>query len=1273
TARKLTLEVVKQEVQKTNPILSEYDAPELPNAVNTGRQSTYLPVTPVKETIVQTHAITTDPETGLTKKPITLEEGGRFILRLRGKDARGRLVFAESFIEIYGKASEQKIRLLVNKNNLREGGEVKIDAWSRLTSPTSALLSIEADSLIEYKVVRLAPGKTPLTFQLNQRHAPVFRAALMTMHQRKFYSSDDIIPVERTMKIVTQIEGLNQENEVAPGGKLKVKVKVLDGNDQPQDAEVSLALIDHRDAHSSIGKNHFIRSNRLANFVLGTSCGLQHQGRQTAINLALRAEEERLRNAPNQPARRIGNGINAPPTLISQNITRIRKLLYQGEGYYNLGQYDKAAASFETVLTIDRYSKAARRWLERVSSAQSDYYRAAYDQTRAGLLGQVDRAWQIRSRGNGAGRSGSDFISPVGFTTIPGIPASSAQQVTNTSTAGLRSGDYATTRNSIDAILNNPNRNSIDAVLDNRNGRGFLNNSNNANWATYNYRLQGQLGQEYQGYVQHIGRGNGGQSTWVTRLTGSQHSHQPTLIWSLAQQVVSKDGTELEIPLPNKSGSWKLLSRASTDHGNLGQKIDTIHTRLPYDLHLQTPDEVIEGDQLAPVILLTRKATDAAESITLTLSAKAGDKTLTTTTHKLEFAAGESTKTVSTKSFPIPASSEITLSIKGDKNLTLTRALPVRPWGLPVADRASKILTAGNTNLTLTLPNQAKQSTIQLEIVPGAASALLHLATTPQAPWCGSRIPFSQAHPAGQLLAAAAVIDLNRRRGVADDAMRDLIRRANRLAADLAVTRKSNGSWSPVTGRSAGNLDHTAMAFEALSLANKLKLTVDQPTLAVTQKWLEKQQASISSNDLEARSLVQYALSCANAADFSTCNRLFRDRGKLGDAGKALLAATFINLKRPENAKTLLAAMNEPAKWTNKSQKILCSQTYIAARALSAAAMIDPGSKLTASLRNHVLENSGAGGFTSDLERGAALAGLARIEEKIETTDATISIKLNGKEVGSFSTDKPETMANIKVDSSLLVAGKNSLSFSMEGKGQLLAAATLQGFTPIPQEVKIDKQFSVTNHRYYREGLSFQGTPLRARSTSPAKTVNKGERVQVQFEINHERHHARETILIERIPAGFVYESGTLRGNHSGARIENDHLIISFDGWFKFRTFSYSIIARHPGVWRQPPTLFLPLNNPADSVHSTTGTLTVIDSESKNPDIYQMNIAERSELAALYFAQGDYPKALAELLAIRRARPDWEHVGNSRMLLWITSEQEKPDAKLLVESFEILN
>jgi general secretion pathway protein D len=79
----------------------------------------------------------------------------------------------------------------------------------------------------------------------------------------------------------------------------------------------------------------------------------------------------------------------------TQNVDKVRRDLYTAEGSFNLGKYDDAKLSYEKVLRVDPYNSAARRGMEQVANAKSDYYRAAYDQTRAELLSQVDAAWEV--------------------------------------------------------------------------------------------------------------------------------------------------------------------------------------------------------------------------------------------------------------------------------------------------------------------------------------------------------------------------------------------------------------------------------------------------------------------------------------------------------------------------------------------------------------------------------------------------------------------------------------------------------------------------------------------------------------------------------------------------------------------------------------------------------------------------------------------------------------------------------------------------------------
>ncbi|MGJ8673103.1 Amuc_1098 family type IV pilus outer membrane protein [Rubritalea sp.] len=105
-----------------------------------------------------------------------------------------------------------------------------------------------------------------------------------------------------------------------------------------------------------------------------------------------------LNMAAKQQLEYLDDPIRTNPVLTyehTQDTEKVRKHLYRSEGYFNLGQYDKAEDEYKEILRIDRYNKAARRGLEKIADTKADYYRAAYDQTRAELLKEVDAAWEL--------------------------------------------------------------------------------------------------------------------------------------------------------------------------------------------------------------------------------------------------------------------------------------------------------------------------------------------------------------------------------------------------------------------------------------------------------------------------------------------------------------------------------------------------------------------------------------------------------------------------------------------------------------------------------------------------------------------------------------------------------------------------------------------------------------------------------------------------------------------------------------------------------------
>lgn len=107
--------------------------------------------------------------------------------------------------------------------------------------------------------------------------------------------------------------------------------------------------------------------------------------------------------APQDPAAlalrtELDDPIRTNPALTKEHaaaVDEVRRQLYTAEGAYNLGKFAQAATLYQSVLGIDPTNSAARRGLEQVAKAKSDYAKAATDQTRAEMLNQVTAGWEI--------------------------------------------------------------------------------------------------------------------------------------------------------------------------------------------------------------------------------------------------------------------------------------------------------------------------------------------------------------------------------------------------------------------------------------------------------------------------------------------------------------------------------------------------------------------------------------------------------------------------------------------------------------------------------------------------------------------------------------------------------------------------------------------------------------------------------------------------------------------------------------------------------------
>ncbi len=114
--------------------------------------------------------------------------------------------------------------------------------------------------------------------------------------------------------------------------------------------------------------------------------------------------------APNDPQvllalEKLDDPIQTNPALTgehAENVDQVRRLLYLAQGAYDLAKFDESIRHYTEILRIDPYNQAARRGMERVNSEKTKYYGQSYDHSRAEILMEVDRGWELEVKPNTA-------------------------------------------------------------------------------------------------------------------------------------------------------------------------------------------------------------------------------------------------------------------------------------------------------------------------------------------------------------------------------------------------------------------------------------------------------------------------------------------------------------------------------------------------------------------------------------------------------------------------------------------------------------------------------------------------------------------------------------------------------------------------------------------------------------------------------------------------------------------------------------------------------
>jgi len=726
--------------------------------------------------------------------------------------------------------------------------------------------------------------------------------------------------------------------------------------------------------------------------------------------------------------------------------------------------------------------------------------------------------------------------------------------------------------------------------------------------------------------------------------------------------VTNADGEAfIEMVLPNEADDWTLLGEVLTMRGRLGLARKRLEIREDFTVRLALPGSVFEGDTFIPSVVVSRSSSEKAVRGMLRLAGPM-DKPVE---KRIRFKKSQKTLEVN---FPkIKGSGDamvflVELNIAGQKK-SEKQKLSVHPWGASTVDRAGVLAAPGKSRFELFLPEGAIPNSMRMTIQADINQALLALAGSGLEPVLDLNGPRLGGHPSGELLSQLALANYAKKRSLEKKEW-DLIHdRIEKLIAILVVRQGKDGGWSSLLGREKSDLAISAIAYEALVKARALEHAVDEHVLNQALSYLK---ASISKAKGDNRALIHQALASGGLGDFSACNRLFRARAELSAFGQAHLAMAFIHLKRPEFAKDLLENLG----------KVRVHDVRTLGRALQGWSAIDVNAGKALSLEKEMWDLCGSVGFSDDLSRGIGVLGLTAVHEirETKTGDFRATVVVNGNEVAMVRSDPEEKVGSFLVDPKILKKGENEVSIVMEGVGRVRVGATLSGFLKTFPKEDWNGDLKIISREFYNPGLSYRGLPLETIGRSPVKKVPVGERVRVRIVAKHSRNQGGEVVIWEKIPAGFTYVKGSLSGVHSGAWIENGYLVITHVGASRGnKEYFYQLVAKTPGEWRLAPTTILPLDEPSRACYGAEGKLTVIPQGKETNEPYVHQVRERYLLASFAFRDGDFDSASAHLAIVRKDFPNYQAAEVARMTLWIETSKVQPDARLVADSFEVLN
>jgi len=1210
--------------------------------------------------------IALDAETGRGTASVTLDKGGDYRLRFTANDRFGNLISAQKDLFVSGEEDKVRLRIFADSVTCDAGSDVDVRVHTR-TAPGLGLLTCEGERIFHYEVVRFKSGDNTMPVKITPDLAPNFTFAVALMEGHRFHKAEIDLNVRSNLKVTVE----PAEEEVEPGGKVKVKITARDRAGKPVAAQFALAAVDAAllarfpDDSSPIHEFFFGRK-RKGRLKTDSSCTFAYKARTDMIDSAVQ-QEEMLRRMRTQEARSELSYLDVEEEL--EAIAMEDSISGSGGFVAGRGRKEKKAEADAP--------RAATTGGIAVSGGAGGRFGGRYDRKKRGTYkGPGDTALRknLAQLGYNGGIAPPNLGSPGG-PSAPGAAGPSAR------------GPAGPTGLAMDKAR------AFHWRLKSKNKD--LSAGDEAADARYAYE---PAGEDF----------SLGQQVWFGRVieemdeTVVRKRFLETAYWN-PDVVTAADGTaEVEIALPDNTTTWKLVARGLTKETVGGAADAEVRARKTFFAELRTPLGLVEEDETLFVARLINTS-DKKLTIDATLDLEGPIDGDARQTVRVDVEPGASVE----QTFPVKAREPGLIKVKLEARSTgagsgrvsdaVSGSLVVKPMGVEIY--AGKGGTAaGSKTVTVALPEKKEYAHTYMEIAvgPSFADYLLHMANASYHFCC---LPtFSDL--ASQVLVKLSVIDYLRRSGHSrTGASARLEREVANLLTTLLLAQKNDGGFPWIRSGEVSALA-TAQTLKALARARDMGFTVPETAAASAAVWIDKHQRKLSGDE---KAFFLHAYSFYKAPEFTFLNSLFRKRNTLSDQGLALLSLAFRRSGHKDNAATLARMLidrsgNRKQPWADlmKGSEIedvrfwMCDEYMVAAQVVLAVELVEPNHPLVKKGIDFIL-NAGNAFRRTGPSHAAAAAALAEYVAGAGLADSryTLAIVVNGKEVKKLDVAGPHPLTDITVPDDALTAGENEVAFRFEGRGEFTWAVKMSGFTKDVKPLDHRKTQAWITRQYLMAPLLYKGREVDSgfdtvrlpsgfrRWVHELEEINQGETALVKLEWSCARtgrnNRVHPLVITDTLPAGCTVIETGIKGRY-------DHYEIG-PGTITFFTrgtrssITYPIYAAHEGDYRSPPAVVRSTFDPSMSNFTKLFDLPIRERGAEKSAPYKMTPDEYYALGCALFDDKDAAGALENLEAFlgkyKKFTPRDKYLVDAASKLFRLAF-DSGDNKRLISYFELL-